>query len=384
MLYINQAAGLLCVNCDDISDFILFQVKVFSAYYDPRPAAEGPTIRLLAIGWQAEYRYVGYLYCQLWYEHRAQPVVTLAKYDRIYPSVAWHEMWCSHFILCKLQDTIAIPYAVSIVPEPCRKPKNSLLILNRLSNTNKGQHALCLPLVYGKWDSPLPFIESLELHRILGVQKVTMYLKEDIPILNPVIHHYINTGFLEVVIWKIPNLPCSYFFQRAALNDCLYRNMNNFKFVAVNDVDEVLVPRMTDTWPELMSIIDRPDRGAFLFQHVYFRRNHTLKMDPQLISQTSYYRTIKVFPPGRIRCKTLYKAESSLKLDVHSSYQLLRGVHEYILSPEEGLLHHYRPQPFSSAHEKPEYNNFMEDRFMEKYKERLIKAVVDTHNKVMT
>ena len=38
----------------------------------------------------------------------------------------------------------------------------------------------------------------------------------------------------------------------AALNDCLYRNMYRFKYLALVDLDEFIVPRHNDTLKELL------------------------------------------------------------------------------------------------------------------------------------
>lgn len=36
------------------------------------------------------------------------------------------------------------------------------------------------------------------------------------------------------------------------LNDCLYRNLNRHEYIAVIDVDEMIIPQRTLTWQELI------------------------------------------------------------------------------------------------------------------------------------
>ena len=83
---------------------------VFSAFYESRLEADGPAIRIIAIGFQEAYNNIGALYCQLWYEDRNIPLVTPALYDIIYRSTLHPDSWCSHFIICKLpEDEATLP-----------------------------------------------------------------------------------------------------------------------------------------------------------------------------------------------------------------------------------------------------------------------------------
>jgi len=43
----------------------------------------------------------------------------------------------------------------------------------------------------------------------------------------------------------------------AALNDCLYRNMNDFKYLMLIDFDEFIVPHMNDTLPEMLQFLEQ-------------------------------------------------------------------------------------------------------------------------------
>ena len=110
------------------------KVLVFSAFYERRPEADGPSIRIIASGWQAAYNTIGDMYCHMWYDDRDYAVaVGPAIYDIIYPSTFFREAWSSHFIICKLPLGIDdVPSAVSISPIRCLPhPGNELMVLNR-------------------------------------------------------------------------------------------------------------------------------------------------------------------------------------------------------------------------------------------------------------
>ena len=144
----------------------------------------------------------------------------------------------------------------------------------------------------------------------------------------------------------------------------------------MTDLDEVLVPHMVHSWPELLSKISKDEYGAYLFQHAYFRRNYTLqeKEKQELISQSSFWRTDVVIPAGKIRSKAMYVADLAISLDLHSPYELTPGAKEYIVDPSEGMLYHYRSYPMESFAKYPKRYNYIEHRYMEWMKQKLMEA----------
>ena len=40
------------------------------------------------------------------------------------------------------------------------------------------------------------------------------------------------------------------------LNDCLYRNLNRHDYIAIIDVDEMIIPQKVSTWQELLLSIE--------------------------------------------------------------------------------------------------------------------------------
>ncbi len=178
-----------------------------------------------------------------------------------------------------------------------------------------------------------------------------------------------NDDYPVVVPLNFPNL-------KAALYDCLYRAGHVHRYVTISDVDEVLVPRAASTWPELMKKIASPRYGAYLFQHVYFRRNNTGEQ-PYLITQQSKWRTDKPQPPGKIRCKAMYNSDHAIAVDVHIPYELVYESVEHMLSAEKGLLHHYRQSPSESFAKHPNRYRFIEDDYMLLYKDNLTRRYTE-------
>ncbi len=357
------------------------EIMVFSAFIERRSSADGPSVRIIGSGLQEQFHFIGQLYCQLWYVDKITPYVVNAKYIRIYPSISQRDDWVAHFIICPLNHvngvmeesgTKSLPYAVSVAVEPCIMAGNVLMVLHRNPAEKRETHALCLPPLYGMFKNWTALVETFELHKLLDVTKIIIYSQSMSKMSKEVLQAYYDKG-VTVVEWNFPTVNTNVYCQRAALNDCLYRAGHVHKYVTITDLDEVLVPRAAVTWPELMKKIASPLYGAYLFQHVYFRRNNTGEK-PYLITQQSTWRNDKPHPPGKIRCKSMYESEKAISLDLHFPYEMIKGAQEYILDPDEGLLHHYRISPLTSFRKNPERFTYIEDVYMHRYKKRLTEA----------
>jgi len=136
---------------------------------------------------------------------------------------------------------------------------------------------------------------------------------------SKVLESYANDGDqstgvqLTTIQWNfLPHQMINNFNQLESINDCVYRAALRHRYVAVSDLDEVLVPRQPGGWPRfVVDVGNASDVGAFLFQHVYFRRESTSapspgygrRRSPDLITVQSLWRTDVLIPPNGIGCK---------------------------------------------------------------------------------
>lgn len=354
-------------------------VKVFSAFYEERPLADGPAIRIIGVGWQAAYNDMPDIFCNFWYDDLEYAIASApAIYNVIYPSHIHTDLWCSHFIICKLpylpgQTKLRIPKVVSVVPSPCHKETNRLLVLNREPVKKKGQLGLCWSPIYNKFNNWTMIVEMHEMYRILGVRESTTYEFSMRPQTAKVLKYYASTGMLNLVQWPIPPIKTNVLAQRAALNDCLYRMGHKYHYVIVLDLDELIVPRATDDLLQLLERLYEPEYGSYLFQHAYFRRNYDAigTVNPYLITMTSFERTEKCVPVGKVRSKPIFVPEKTISIDLHYAYKLVEGYEELVVPEKEGFLHHYRSTPMEYFIKYSQNYTYIEDRYMEKYKSKL-------------
>jgi hypothetical protein len=357
-------------------------IMVFSAYLDSRKEIGGPFIRVLASGKQTRFGHSGVVSCVLWLKEgsRIIGVPTEASYDVIYESRLHPSMYTAHYIFCKMRtisNGAESILGVSVVPKPCGIKSNVLkLARSKPFRAKNNTFSMCLSPIYGNYDNAPAIIEHFEMHKILGVEKITVYILSVGPTVGSIIQKYQSEGLVEIVNWKYPysNVLCDYFAQREALNDCLYRNMGRTRFLALVDLDEIITPRKTLVWDAMMSRIYKPERGAYLFQHAYFLSKQPKSSKPRLLTQAVFSRPNEVYPPGKIRCKSIYEMEKTVQVNIHFPYALLPGFKEYIVPSEEAILHHYRNEVMQIFYDGTKTFTYIEDTYMINYSNRIRKA----------
>ncbi|KAM6954454.1 uncharacterized protein FYW47_013417 [Aplochiton taeniatus] len=145
---------------------------------------------------------------------------------------------------------------------------------------------VCVSNLFGGYNNVLQFVQTMELYKLLGVQRVTIYNTSCGPDLERVLLHYRDEGTLEVVQWPIDKflIPSKgwnyaehkgdihYYGQLTTLNDCIYRNMYRTKYLLLNDIDEIIMPYQHANLLELMDYLqeDNPDVGVFVIENHIF------------------------------------------------------------------------------------------------------------------
>ncbi|XP_067245678.1 uncharacterized protein [Chanodichthys erythropterus] len=162
-----------------------------------------------------------------------------------------------------------------------------LPIKNRVrTNTFKFNFTICISNVFGDYNNVLQFVQTIEMYKLLGVQHVVVYNTSCGPDLEKLLKHYETEGILEIVSWPIDKFlnpspgwnfkefkgDLHYYGQLVTLNECIYRNMYQSRYVLLNDIDEIIMPYKHTNLPSLMKDLQsaHPDVGVFIIENHIF------------------------------------------------------------------------------------------------------------------
>ncbi len=260
---------------------------IYSAYYDTRPLSNRPAVVMLGYGRKSPLTMI----CKFKYDDNStkcsgQPVIQNAL---IAPNV-----WPREYF-CKLNGKDAVPSHVMLSAERnCNSAKWShpIPVWNRngtkpdgvgvcvhgcLHTTIKGDDHRILKLV----------MEFVAMTRALGAKMVTMYsLNLEKATLRTIVQLY--PGFVDMVQWVDLNGTLHYYGQRVTLNDCIYRNMNRVKYLALIDLDEMILPVSSKSWPDMLQLLDKKgNHASFTFPNNFFEEIPKNKSDERMCSNST-------------------------------------------------------------------------------------------------
>ncbi|KAM3616170.1 uncharacterized protein V6R79_013581 [Siganus canaliculatus] len=166
---------------------------------------------------------------------------------------------------CESPSHIAVTSATS---ESEDNPENTFLeVKNQQGESDSFPYnfTVCFSTMYD-FSNVLQLVQSLEILQILGVNRVVVYQISCSPETQRVLDYYTLKGLVEVIPWSMSRflnvsrgwLPqhgpgdLHYFGQTAALTDCVYRYMYRTRYMALHDIDELILPQSVNSWNELL------------------------------------------------------------------------------------------------------------------------------------
>lgn len=195
-------------------------------------------------------------------------------------------------INCQMPQNCSKPNRVAITCQSTKDYKSSKAIstFQPVKNQERKdvfsyEFTVCIPVMYD-YDNVLEFVQAMEMFKILGVQRVAIYKTSCHPDMNKILEYYVNQNFLELIPWNIKSYvnvsrgwqkavspgQLHYFGQIAALNDCVYRYMYQSRYVALQDLDELILPINVKNWTDLLPELERKYNhiGGFEFENHLF------------------------------------------------------------------------------------------------------------------
>ncbi|XP_076138948.1 uncharacterized protein LOC143122048 [Alosa pseudoharengus] len=192
-------------------------------------------------------------------------------------------------ILCSVPENCLTLSHVAIYKRPLGIQKPSFLPIRNQQERQESfpyQFTVCISVMYD-YTNVLQLVQTLEMFRLLGAQHVAIYKSSCNTATQRVLDYYVKEGFVEIIPWPItqyikvsrgwqPSVSpgdLHYFGQIAALNDCVYRFMYQTQYVVLQDLDEVIVPVMVNSWTELLPVLEQKygSYTSFEFENNVFR-----------------------------------------------------------------------------------------------------------------
>lgn len=364
-------------------------------------------------------------YCQLWVYTNSTlstPIITKAILNPIW-SKNWsqdndnHSYFNPVLISCPTFNTI--PNYISIVKEnPCTIPTEFKQIHGKPKTINQHNFTICVKnLNYNNNKINKLLIEWLEIHRILGANKIYLYIENILNKTDEIINKYVNAknktfkvikkivpnhsagdgNFLQylnvknvsasVILWqKRRNYLVTY-------NDCFYRNIYKSRYVVLVDLDEVIIPRFVHTWNQLLfdpnSLFQKlhTNYASFMLQNAYYFTSHLRnKKSSQLMMLSNLYRSD--YSPNGDSGKSFISTEYSLTVFNHYTFHtLMPGVSRtYFVPSHVAQLNHYREKcPIERLDVwmcKYYLKNQVYDPVVGKYSKLLLENVIRVNNRL--
>lgn len=355
---------------------------LYGAYYDNRwRGGPLPMVRILAM---IDRISPPPTFCQIWFDRISVPIISQATY--IY---GWYSKWGNYkdgflqpyIITCKIPRIKSLPKdfyptSVSLVDNRCQKANNNLKIINNRPEEKK-EFAVCVKgLDFLHEDLSVRLVEWIELLRILGASKIFLYDLEIHPNISKVLNYYQQNGAVELTKITLPghqpNLPgFRHLYLKNKLthkrqnelipyNDCLYRNLYSYNYLALLDIDEIIMPLKHFNWSDLMKEVQNLSlaeknytRASYNVRNVYFLDD--LKHDEEQMLHEAHergiprylhmlqhvYRSQNYTKPGQY-VKCFHNTERAVSLHNHFPLNCFGTCTTYSIPVQLAHLQHYR------------------------------------------
>ena len=103
----------------------------------------------------------------------------------------------AHIYKCNVTTNVSRVYAISVTLLPCDEPFNFIQVSHKDDTRPKTNFTICLSPLHTKYNDMYKLVEFLEVHRILGVDKIVTYIESIGPNLSKVINYYRKKKFID-------------------------------------------------------------------------------------------------------------------------------------------------------------------------------------------
>ena len=228
-------------------------------------------------------------------------------------------------IICPLYDpkhprltNNLIPIAVSILPRPSSGSviDHKLPVINSENDgagtyvAAKNEVGLCVKPIHSNYDDWVELVSFIELNKILGVSKFIIYNESISENVNCILKYYEQKEkIVSTLSWDLVSKFKNKKSQvrnrgvMSSLNDCFYRNMNEYQYLFSVDLDEFIIPHIHETLPEMLNYLhstevkylDSHDRQKYVKNNIQNATNSNIITSYNFLNGFFYHHDGKSF-----------------------------------------------------------------------------------------
>ena len=367
------------------------ETNFFSAYYDGRKGVPGrPAVVVIGYNMRSvtlhDLHYV-FTYANKTSVCQAEPA---RKNTACIDEVAKNKLAASFTYICTVkckagectEDEVPTFVALSNNSD-CAGASGQIPVRNRQlpRASEKKSFGVCVESpVFGYSIGVQQILAFIEMNRALGAEMITLYvmeMKEDV--LQFMLDHYSQHGLLQLVKWRKFDKwnPLHYYGETLIMHDCLYRNMHRVKYIAMVDLDEILVPLKHRNWPEMISAIGGHDKyHGYLFLNCFFTNKSTKVSKVTLpchlqVNVPNYFQWTRIcYCEKHARTKYMIRTEFTVGMYIHFPCQALKEKSVYNVPRTVGITAHYRTHIPGKCSKK-----ITHDTKLQKYQSTVVEAM---------
>lgn len=208
---------------------------------------------------------------------------------------------------------------------------------------------LCVPPLFGEL-SISATIQFIELWKILGASHFTFYLHDVSSSISRLLNFYHSRGEVTLLNWRLPdhiqNTEIWYHGQLLAIQDCLYRNMSQFRYLSFVDLDEFIIPTINFTLLDMIQELESSGiysdslNTGLSFKSTFFAPNQILDTEQYLTYLQLLVRTDSF---SSKRTKLIVQPLKVEEMGVHHvSRHVEKSTSVVNVATDIAKIHHYR------------------------------------------
>ncbi len=357
----------------------------FSAYYDGRTSKDLQRPAVIIMGYVDRRKPSIKFYCLFRYNNHSTCKETPAKQRHVSPCFPPQLPSKPYHYVCEMLASEEVPLAIHLSTAKACMPDSisaPIPVQNRNANVEEKPaktFGVCVsgPLVKEKDTFMRDVVEYVEMSIVVGVQLIVFYVNEeqvDMRELQYLFKHY--PALVKIIAWRrfAKWDPLHYYGQLLLMSDCLYRHMYKVEYLAMTDLDEMIMPVGDhNSWGDMMTALNsNSDVSTFTFQNTFFTapENEPNQVASNCTLIPKYFtRNVrhKCHPGFQYKPKQMDIARYIYEPNIHWACAKVDGHFGNIDVPTEiGILAHYRSSLPENCVGKPTFTDNVASKFRDK------------------